>query len=74
MYHRGKLIAEKISNKHFSTAVASADTLKSFILEPTRTFCCINDVRLKESQFIELQKTVLESFESRFPQKSRFER
>lgn len=74
MYHRGRLIAEKISNKHFSTAVASADTLKSFILEPTRTFCCINDVRLKESQFIELQKTVLESFESRFPKKSRFER
>ena len=74
MYHRGKLISEKISNKHFSTAVASAETLKSFILEPTRTFCCINDVHLKESKFQELQKTVLESFEARFPQKSRFER
>ena len=74
MYHRGRLIPEKISNKHFSVAVASARTLEDFIMNPDRSFCCINDVRLKEEKFQELQKAVVAAFEKRFPEKSRFER
>lgn len=74
MYHRGKLIPEKISNKHFSTAIASASRLRSFITEPSRTFCCINDVHLDDEKFSELQRTVVSAFEERFPKKSRFEK
>lgn len=74
MYHRGKLIPEKISNKHFSTAIASSAKLRSFILAPTRSFCCINDVHLKDDKFVELQQSVISAFEEKFPKKSRFEK
>ena len=34
---------------------------------------CINDVHLSESKFEALQKAVIEAFEIRLPDKSRFE-
>ncbi|MBQ9722521.1 MAG: hypothetical protein IJV84_03260 [Bacteroidales bacterium] len=73
MYHGGKLVAEKISNKHFSTAVASAEKISAFIMEPYRTFCCINDVRMSEEKFNNMRKAIVEAFEVRFPLKSVFE-
>lgn len=73
MYHDGKLVSEKISNKHFSTAVASAEKIRSFIMAPNRTFCCINDVRMSEKKFDAMRKSIVDAFESRFPLKSMFE-
>jgi hypothetical protein len=34
---------------------------------------CINDVQLSEERYTELRKALLDAFEERFPQKSKFE-
>ena len=74
MYYEGSLISEKISNKHFSTAVASAKKIASFIEKPERSFCCINDVKMGEEKFESMRRCIIDAFEARFPIKSRFER
>ena len=74
MNYKGMVVREKISNKHFSAAVASADTLSDFLHNPTTDLVCINDVRLSESRFEALKSAVINAFESVFPLKSRFEK
>ena len=73
MNYKGMVIREKISNKHFSVAVASPSSLKEFLEKPTRKLVCINDVHLSESRYEQLRGAILDAFESTFPQKSRFE-
>ena len=73
MNYKGMVIHEKISNKHYSVAVASADTLREFLHNPTRNLVCINDVRLSEARYESLRGAILDAFESTFPVKSRFE-
>jgi hypothetical protein len=74
MNYKGMVIREKISNKHFSVAIASADSLRDFLHNPTRNLVCINDVRLSESRYETLRGAILNAFESAFPDKSRFEK
>ena len=71
---KGRMVNEKISNKHYSVAVTSPEKLKSFILSPTRNLMCVNDVRLSEERYMKLRSAMIESFELKFPQKSRFEK
>ena len=73
MNYKGLVIREKISNKHFSVAVASPEALREFLHRPSRSLVCINDVHLSEERYAKLRGAVLEAFESTFPQKSRFE-
>lgn len=73
MYYTGKVEDGKISNKHFSAATATVSSLRRFILNPTRKMVCINDVHLGDSKFETLQKAVIDAFEHRLPEKSRFE-
>ena len=72
-FYSGKMISERISCKHFSAAVTSPSRLRRFIRKPYRKFLCINDVRLGEQKFNQMQSAVIKAFEERFPQKSRFE-
>ena len=72
--YKGRMINEKISNKHYSVAVASPEKLKSFILSPPRNLMCVNDVRLSEERYLKLRSAMIEAFELKFPQKSRFEK
>jgi hypothetical protein len=72
--YKGRMVNEKISNKHYSVAVASPEKLKSFILSPTRNLMCVNDVRLSEERYMKLRSAMIEAFEQKFPQKSRFEK
>ncbi len=72
--YKGRMINEKISNKHYSVAVASPEKLKSFILSPTRNLMCVNDVHLSEERYLKLRSAMIEAFEMKFPQKSRFEK
>jgi hypothetical protein len=72
--YKGRMINEKISNKHYSVAVTSPEKLKSFILSPTRNLMCVNDVRLSEERYLKLRSAMIEAFELKFPQKSRFEK
>jgi hypothetical protein len=68
------MVNEKISNKHYSVAVTSPEKLKTFILSPTRNLMCVNDVRLSEERYLKLRTAMIEAFEQKFPQKSRFEK
>ena len=71
--YKGRMTNERISNKHYSVAVASPEKLKSFILSPTRNLMCVNDVHLSEERYMKLRSAMIEAFELKFPQKSRFE-
>ena len=73
IYLKGMAINEKISKKHFSTAIASAETIKKFILHPKRKLMCVNDVRLSEKRYQKLHTTILDAFDKHFPKKSIFE-
>ena len=72
--YKGRMINEKISNKHYSVAVTSPEKLKSFIVSPTRNLMCVNDVRLSEERYLKLRSAMIEAFEQKFPHKSRFEK
>lgn len=72
-YLKGRMISERISCKHFSAAVTSASRLRKFIEKPYRKFMCLNDVKLGEKKFLDMQSSVIKAFEAKFPQKSRFE-
>lgn len=73
MYLKGKIIKERLSKKHFSVGVASNAKLRKFIEQPSHKLTCVNDVQLSEERYAELRKTLLESFEKRFPNKSKYE-
>ena len=72
-FYSCKMISERISCKHFSAAITSPARLKRFIEKPYRKFLCLNDVRLGEQKFNKMQSAVIQAFEAKFPQKSRFE-
>ena len=73
MYLKGKIINERLSKKHFSVGITSSSKLQKFIENPTRKLVCINDVKLSESRYTKLRKTMLDAFEAKFPKKSKFE-
>ena len=73
LYYKGLIIREKISNKHISVGITSISKIKSAILNPSANLLCINDVHLSEKRYEEMRKAVLDAFEEKFPQKSKFE-
>ena len=74
MYLNGTLENRRLSKRHFSLGITSTEKLRKFLLNPTKTFTCLNDVQLSEERYEELRRVVLESFETLFPNKSRFEK
>lgn len=74
MYYNGNVVPGKISNRHFSVAVAGADRIAQFIRKPDRKLCCINDVHLSEEKFSRMRDIIIRAFEDVFPAKSRFEK
>ncbi len=73
LYYQGKALSEKISSKHLSVAVSSASRIRRAIETPSRNIICINDVRLPEDRYESLRAAIIEVFEKKFPNKSRFE-
>ena len=74
MYYTGRLLSEAVTNKHISVALASVSKLREAILQPKTKMLCVNDVRLDEKRYELLRAALLEAFEQKFPQKSRFEK
>ena len=74
LYYQGKALSEKISSKHLSVAVSSASRIRRAIESPSRNLICINDVRLSEKRYEKLRSAVIDAFERKFPNKSRFEK
>lgn len=73
-FYMGKTVRKKISNKHFSLAVASIGKICSFLASPTTCFACINDVTMPDEKYVECQRMLLEAFDMKLPVKSRFEK
>lgn len=73
MYLKGKLINERLSKKHFSVGIVSAQKLREFIEQPTHKLTCINDVQLTESRYEELRSTLLSAFNKILPERSKYE-
>lgn len=73
MYLKGLIIDEQISKKHFSVGILSIKKLCNFILHPTRKLICVNDVRIMESRFYKIKQSMIHAFETRFPEKSKYE-
>lgn len=74
MYYSGKLVPERISNKHLSQGVYNADQISEYILHPKTKMACINDVQMGEETYREMRRAIITAFETRFPEKSRFEK
>jgi hypothetical protein len=53
--------------------MVSASQLRNAIVNPTRDLLCVNDVQLSEERYAELRKALLDAFEERFPQQSKYE-
>ncbi len=73
-FHKGRMIPEKISNRHFSVALTTPDRLKAYIRRPSRKLLCVNDVHLSDRRYEALRCAMIEALEERFPSKSRFEK
>ena len=72
-YYQGKMIQEKISNKHISVALASEAKLREAVLNPKRNILCVNDVHLSDKKYEALQQSLIEAFEQKFHDKSKYE-
>lgn len=73
MHLKGLAVDRRISNRHFSLAVAGIDRMVSFLGSPDRKMVCINDVKISAEKYESYRRQLLAAFEARFPQKSRFE-
>ena len=73
MYLKGKLVRRRLSKRHISVGVTSAKILHESITNPKHKLLCVNDVQLTEARYCELRSALLNAFELRFPEKSKFE-
>lgn len=74
MYLKGKIINERLSKKHFSVGVVSAKKLRQFIDSPTHKLTCVNDVQLSEERYTELRQALIDAFERKLPNRSKYEK
>lgn len=72
-FHTGRTFGRRVSNKHFSMAVATPDKVCGFIASPSADFACINDVNMPDDKFRSFRDSISEAFAKAFPLKSRFE-
>ena len=73
MHYLGCTVNSRQSKKHFSLSVAKLEEICGFILNPTKDFVCINDVRMSDEKFRKYQSGILAAFEKAFPEKSAYE-
>ena len=73
LYYRGLTVQKRLSNKHFSLAVAPIGRICAFLRKPSRALVCINDVQLGERRFQRYRRKLLAAFQERFPHPSKYE-
>lgn len=73
LFYKGLTIQKKQSKRHFSTAVASAEKICSFIQNPDVKIACINDVDMPEDTFRKMSSAIKDAFQHHFPKKSKYE-
>ena len=73
MFHKGLLTPRRLSNKHISQGVWSADKIANYIEHPKTTLACINDVEMTDERFHSMKQMIINAFNNRFPTKSQYE-
>ncbi|MBQ2109249.1 MAG: hypothetical protein II476_04540, partial [Bacteroidales bacterium] len=72
--YTGRAFSRRIPAKYYSLATSSPSRICRLLLNPgSKKLICINDVHLSEKKFQRYQKELLEGFNAKFPEKSRFE-
>lgn len=74
LHYTRRVVHRRISKKHFSVSVASVEKLRNFLLHPTKSIVCINDVHLPDGRYQEMRAAIHEAFEASLPDKSKFEK
>lgn len=74
LFYQGRAVRERLSGKFFSIATSSAATIGEYLRAPSRKLVCINDVHLKEEDYLSERLVLTEAFEVALPHKSVFER
>ncbi len=74
LFHKGMAVRERLSGKFFSIATSSASKIGEYLVSPSRTLVCINDVHLKEEAYLSERGILLEAFQRALPAKSVFEK
>lgn len=73
MYYKGMAVNRRLSNKHFSLAAHSIDSICEFVRKPSTKMACINDVHMTEDKFTACREKLLAAFYDALPHKCRFE-
>lgn len=74
LYYMGRVIDSPLPTKHCSMAVHSADKIAAHILHARKSIICINDVSMSGDKEADMRLKLHRAFETRFPNKSRFEK
>ena len=73
MFYKGCAVNRRLSNRHFSLAAHSIDSICSFVRKPSAKMACINDVHMSEEKFLACREKLLAAFREALPDKCRFE-
>ena len=73
MYYKGCAQDRRLSNRHFSLAAHSIDSICSFVRKPSAKMACINDVHMTEEKFLACREKLLAAFADALPEKCRYE-
>ena len=74
LYYTGRVIDRSLPTQHCSMAVCSADRIAAHVLRPSKSIICINDVSMSDDKQANMRAKLHRAFETRFPDKSRFEK
>lgn len=74
LFYQGRAVRERLSGKFFSMATSSAATIGEYLRAPSRKLVCINDVHLKEEDYLSERQVLAEAFEAALPHRSVFEK
>ena len=61
LYHKGRAVNLRMSNKHISLAATSPRKLAKYLANPTEKWVCINDVEMPEKRAEAFRKVISEA-------------
>lgn len=73
IYYKGDGVNRRLSCRHFSLAIATADQICSFLENPDKDIVCINDVEMSQDRFASLKLRLCTALEGLLGEKSVYE-
>lgn len=73
IFYKGDAINRRISCRHFSLAITTAEQICAFMQNPDRDIVCINDVEMSKDRYASLKEKVESALEGILGEKSVYE-